>query len=93
MDIIIIEHVANFVIPPLSHWNCPMFVPNIVAMPIVVVALFELIDCVLEIVTGGCEVQRRVRVGPELCPLPSPPHCLENFVTINIPDYRHLFHR
>lgn len=92
IDVIIVKHVADLVISSMTYGNVAMPIPNIVAMPVIVVTLFELMSCVFEIVIGGREVQRYFRVRPEFSPLSSPPHCLQHLVPINVPDYGYLFH-
>lgn len=91
IDVVIVEHVADLVVPSMTDRNVPMPVPDIVAMLVIVVALFELASCVFEIVIGRCKVQRGFWVGPEFRPLPSPPHCLEHLVAINVPHNSYLF--
>jgi len=45
-------------------------------MTVIVVTLFVVVGEVFEVAGGRSEVERWVRVGPKLCPLSCPPHCL-----------------
>ena len=92
IDIIIIEHVANIVISTVRHMHGAVPLWEVVAMSIVVVAFFELMGGVLEVMVSTCEVKWRIRVRPEFCPLPGPPHSLKHLVPVNIPTYPHPFH-
>lgn len=92
VDVVVIEHVADFVVPAVSHRDVAVPVADVVAVAVVVVALFELFRRVPEVVLGGGEVERRIGVGPKLGPFPRPPHRLQHLVPVNISDDRHLFH-
>jgi len=72
--------------------NGAMFVWEVVAMSVVVIAFFELMGGVFEVMISSGEIQWWIRVWPELCSLPCPPHGLQHLVPINIPSNSHPFH-
>lgn len=76
----------------MSDGDIAAFVTYVVAMPVVVVALFVLVCCVLEVVVRRCEVQWRVRVRPEFGPFTRPPNRLQYLVTVHVSYHRHLLH-
>lgn len=90
VDVIIVEEVANFVVAALGGEKDAVLVAGVVAVAPVVVALLVLGGHVLKVVVGGGEVERRVRVRPELRPLPRPPHRLQHLVPVHISQHRHL---
>lgn len=72
--------------------NSSMPVWEIVAMSVVVVAFFEVVGGIFEVMVGRCEVKWGIRVRPELSPFSCPPNRLEHLVPVNIPGNRHPFH-
>lgn len=92
VDVVVVEHVADFVVPAVSHRDVAVPLADIVAVAVVVVALFELLGRVSEVVLGGGEVERWVRVRPKLGSFPRPPHRLQHLVPVDISYDRHLFH-
>ena len=90
--IIVVKHVADLVVSPLSDRKTAVPVGSIVAVPPVVVALFEITGGVLEVVGGGSEVERGVWIGPKLCPRSRPSHRRQHLVSIHVPNYCHLLH-
>lgn len=92
IDILIVEHVADHVISTMSRWEVAMPVSKVVAMPVIVVTLFELICCVFKVFVDRSEVQWRIGVGPEFSPLSSPPHLFQHLVPVDVPNHRYLLH-
>lgn len=92
VDVVVVEHVADFVVATVGHRDVAVPVAEVVAVAVVVVAFLELVGGVLEVVGGGGEVERWVRIRPELCPLSCPPHHLEHLVPVHVTHHCHLLH-
>lgn len=92
MDVVVVEKVAHFVVATVGDMDVTMTVAKIVAMAIVVVALPELTGGIFEVMVGGSEVARHVRVGPELGSFTGSSHRLENLLPLYVPNHRYSLH-
>lgn len=88
VDIVVVEHVADPVIPSVSDGNVTMFV-SVITMPPVVVGV-SVVVVIFEVVGSRGEVQGQVRVRPELGPFAAPSNGLEDLVTIHYSSDRYL---
>lgn len=92
INVVVVEEVADFVVAALGHRKRAEALRHVVAVAPVVVALLVLRRRVLEVLVRRREIQRRVRVRPELRPLPRPPNRLQHLVPVHVPRHRHLLH-
>eukprot|EP00268_Persea_americana_P056389 TRINITY_DN664_c0_g1_i1.p1 TRINITY_DN664_c0_g1~~TRINITY_DN664_c0_g1_i1.p1 ORF type:complete len:176 (-),score=10.87 TRINITY_DN664_c0_g1_i1:296-823(-) len=88
VDIVVVEHVADLVIPSVSDGNVTMFV-SVITMPPVVVGV-SVVVVIFEVVGSRGEVQGQVRVRPELGLFAAPSDGLEDFVTVHDSSDRYL---
>lgn len=92
MDVVVVKEVADFVVATVGDVDVTVTVAEVVAVAVVVVALPELAGCVFEVVVGGSEVARHVRVGPELGSLTGSSHSFQHLLPLHVPNHRHSLH-